>query len=144
MTFLAGAHLGNSSRLLLRQPIFVAVANPDDQDVPVFLDQIDDQVRAVGINPHGRGELLTFSSQFRVVGKEQKGSLQSAMVPFGLRQAEPAGAIRKDGEDILDRLLDQAIDTRLDHFDSNTNSGMSRTRPPQTARICTSQATGHS
>ena len=79
----------------------MAMANTNDQDVPVFLDKIDNQMGAVRIDPDWRGNFQTISGQFGIVCNEQEDPLQSNMLFFRLLQAELAGALANDGDEIF-------------------------------------------
>jgi hypothetical protein len=63
------------SRLLIARPIFTAMPHTDDEDVPTFIDGINDDVRLDRMNAHGRRDHPTLAGSFWVLRQELECSL---------------------------------------------------------------------
>lgn len=88
-------------------PLFMPVPDTDNQHIPILFNQIDNEVRAIRINPDRRGYFFPLTGHFRVFGQEGEHLRQPKMVPFGLLDSEQTCPILKNSDDIVSRLPGQ-------------------------------------
>lgn len=65
-------------------PIFVAMADADNEDIAVVIDSIDHQMRFNGMDANCRCNCHALSGGPRIVGKKPETLLQPIMVSLGL------------------------------------------------------------
>ena len=89
------------SQLLVAPPIFAAMPNTDNEDIPALIYGIDDDMRLDRMNSYWRRDFRTLTGSVRIFRQKLKRLLQQVVIALRLLNTELRRAIHEGGDDVL-------------------------------------------